>query len=97
MDIDDVQRRSAMERSSANRPDGMRAGSGCVVTWRKCDKIEYQRLGWAEKMVMRDLGRMYRRFLTDGVVITVNRKPITPIDPLIMTELIEGDRARPAF
>lgn len=38
--------------------------SGCVIAWRRCDRIEYKRLAWLERSLHRDLGRMYRRFLS---------------------------------
>lgn len=97
LDIDDVPTGSVLSCKPATIPGIVDAESGCVVTWRKCDKIEYQRLGWAEKAVCRDLGRMYRRFIAEGVIITVNRTPVRVVDPLMMFDLIEGDRARPAF
>ena len=46
--------------------------SGCRVIWQECDRIEYRRLAWLERSLHRDLGRMYRRFLADGLTLTIN-------------------------
>lgn len=71
--------------------------SGCRVIWRSCDRIEYQRLGWLERALRRDLGRMYRRFLTSGVIISLNGTAIAAQDPLLLTTKIEGVTAGIAF
>ncbi|MPT13533.1 MAG: ATP-binding protein [Microbacterium sp.] len=71
--------------------------SGCRVTWRTCDRIEYQRLGWLERSLRRDLGRMYRRFLSEGLRISLNARSLEPEDPMMMATSIEGAVATPAF
>lgn len=72
-------------------------GSGCRVTWRVCDRIEYTRLGWLERALRRDLGRMYRRFLDDGLALTINGTPVAAEDPLMLSEKHEGATATIAF
>lgn len=71
--------------------------SGCRVTWRVCDRIEYQRLGWLERTLRRDLGRMYRRFLVDSLTLTLNGTAIQAEDPLMLTTQEEGASAAIAF
>lgn len=71
--------------------------SGCIVTWRRCDRIEYQRLAWLERALHRDLGRIYRRFLADGVRLTINGVRVKPIDPLHLAMTLEGRSASLAF
>lgn len=71
--------------------------SGCKVTWRTCDRIEYRRLGWLERSLRRDLGRMYRRFLSEGLRVSLNARLLEPEDPMMMTTRIEGEVATPAF
>ncbi|GAA1110967.1 ATP-binding protein [Nesterenkonia jeotgali] len=68
--------------------------SGCKVRWEHCDRIEYQRLGWLERVLRRDLGRMFRRFLWSGTNITINGEPVIPVDPMMLTDEAEGARAQ---
>lgn len=71
--------------------------SGCRVTWHSCDRIEYRRLGWLERALRRDLGRMYRRFLVDGFTLSLNGVRIEAEDPLMLTRPMEGAKATLAF
>jgi hypothetical protein len=80
------------------RRSGSTIGSGCMVLWQHCDRIEYQRLIWLERVLRRDLGRMYRRFISSGdLTLNINGKPVEPVDPLLLTAKIEGNSARLAF
>ncbi|MGV9939690.1 ATP-binding protein [Streptomyces sp. NPDC003401] len=82
----------------ARRLSGSTAGSGCRVVWRNCDRIEYQRLAWLERALRRDLGRLYRRFLSSGgLTLTINGKRVDPVDPTLLTTKVEGRSARLAF
>lgn len=71
--------------------------SGCQVVWKVCDRIEYRRLGWLERALHRDLGRMYRRFLSGGLTLTVNGSSVEAYDPLLLSARIEGCAAALAF
>lgn len=71
--------------------------SGTRVTWRVCDRIEYRRLGWLERALRRDLGRMYRRFLTEGLTLTLNESAIEANDPLMLTTKTDGAGATTAL
>lgn len=71
--------------------------SGCRVTWRSCDRIDYRRIGWLERALRRDLGRMYRRFLSSGLSLTINGTAIDADDPLLLTKRIEGVTASIVF
>lgn len=71
--------------------------SGCRVTWSSCDRIEYRRLGWLERALRRDLGRIYRRYLSDGRTITLNGSAIEIEDPLMLERPIEGATASMVF
>lgn len=82
----------------ARRRTGGTTGSGCLVVWQNCDRIEYRRLAWLERALRRDLGRMYRRFLSNGdLTLTINGKRVDPIDPMLLTANVEGYSARLAF
>ncbi|MFD9826390.1 ATP-binding protein [Tsukamurella tyrosinosolvens] len=71
--------------------------SGCRVRWVQCDRIEYQRLAWLERSLHRELGRMYRRFLTSGLCMAINGKPVEAVDPTLLTTEVDGASARLAF
>ncbi|TPG17176.1 ATP-binding protein [Pedococcus bigeumensis] len=71
--------------------------SGCRVRWMECDRIEYRRLAWLERSLHRDLGRMYRRFLTAGFNMTINGSPVEAVDPMLLTTKLEGAAASLAF
>jgi hypothetical protein len=96
LDIDAVVANGSLtlDATSAGRSTGE---SGCRVRWMDCDRIEYRRLAWLEKSLRRDLGRMYRRFLTSGVSITVNGTQVEAVDPMLLNERVEGATASLAF
>ncbi|MFK4065087.1 ATP-binding protein [Streptomyces sp. NPDC029674] len=82
----------------ARRQPGATTGSGCLVTWQQCDRIEYRRLAWLERALRRDLGRIYRRFLSSGdLALTINGNRVDPVDPMLLTAKTEGHSARLAF
>lgn len=97
LDVDDVvngvpaglrPRRSAMQTTSPN---------GCVVSWQRCDRVEYQRLAWLERALHRDLGRVFRRFLDAGVSISINGTRVKSRDPLLLRRTVDGHSAALAF
>ena len=80
-------------RGSANTVD-----SGCRVRWSNCDRIEYERLGWLQRALHRDLGRMFRRFLNSrGVELTVNGAVVQPTDWLLTDTMLNGATAEAPF
>ncbi|WP_315068016.1 ATP-binding protein [uncultured Microbacterium sp.] len=71
--------------------------SGCRVTWIGCDRIEYRRLAWLDRALHRDLGQMFRRFLTTVTIVRINGKTVLPIDPLMLNTDVDGASAQLAF
>ena len=71
--------------------------AGTRVRWLQCDRIEYRRLAWLERALHRDLGRMYRRFLSAGIRVTINGTAVEPVDPLLLSGKLEGASASLAF
>lgn len=72
-------------------------GCGCRVRWVECDRIEYRRLAWLERSLLRDLGRMYRRFIAGGLIITINGARVEVVDPTLAATKLEGASAHLAF
>lgn len=81
----------------ARRGAASMSDSGCRVRWMYCDRIEYRRLAWLQRSLRRDLGRMYRRFLTGGITLTINGTPVEPVDPMLLSTKVEGATADLAF
>lgn len=61
-------------------------GSGTLVRWSRCDRLDYRRASTIARKLHRRLGRMFRYFLWSGVRITVNGEDVRPIDPLYLRE-----------
>lgn len=71
--------------------------SGCRVVWQECDRIEYRRLAWQERLLHRDLGRIYRRFLQGALTLTINGTKVVPVDPTLLSTKLEGHSSKLAF
>lgn len=82
---------------AATRVGNSRSESGTRVRWMQCDRIEYRRLAWLERALHRDLGRMYRHFISNGSRISINGKPVEPVDPLLLSAKVQGASASLAF
>lgn len=81
----------------ARRGSRATTASGCRVRWLQCDRIEYRRLAWLERSLHRDLGRIYRRFLADGLRMTINGNRVDPVDPTFRTTKMDGATGKLAF
>jgi hypothetical protein len=97
LDVDAIASGSTPRFIASRRRTEVTTPSGCIVTWRCCDRIEYQRLAWLERALHRDLGRMYRRFITNGVRLTINGTRVKPVDPLHLNTKIDNSTASLAF
>ena len=58
--------------------------SGTVVRLLRCDRLEYRRASTIIRRLTDDLSRIYRRFLMDGLDLTVNGTSIPAFDPLML-------------
>lgn len=58
------------------------ARSGTLVVWSKCDRIDCRKAITLEAKLKRELGRVFRHLLWNGLSITINDTPVVPIDPL---------------
>jgi hypothetical protein len=59
-----------------------RTPHGTVVRLLRCDRIEYKRMSPLVKRLHQDLGRIYRRFLRQGLNLRVNGRRVAACDPL---------------
>ncbi|MCX4387288.1 ATP-binding protein [Micromonospora peucetia] len=58
--------------------------SGTVVRLTRCDRVEYKRSSALARRLGDDLGRIYRRFLANGVSLQVNGQLVVANDPLCL-------------
>jgi hypothetical protein len=58
--------------------------SGTVVTWTKCDRLDYRRIRTLEEKLSLELGRVFRKFLYAGKRLLVNGQIVRPLDPLFL-------------
>lgn len=96
LDVDAIAS-GAEAKLQPDRTDPGPSPSGCRVAWSDCDRIEYQRLAWLERSLQRELGRMYRRFLADGLSISLNGVAVVPVDPTLLTTVVHNASASVAF
>lgn len=82
---------------NARRGSQAVGASGCRVRWLECDRIKYRRLAWLERSLHRDLGRIYRRFLSGQFRMTINGTRVKAVDPTLQTTRIEGATSQLAF
>jgi hypothetical protein len=57
---------------------------GTLVRLLRCDRVEWRRPSTLAGHLRKELGRIYRRFLVDGLEVRVNGEPIHAIDPLFL-------------
>ena len=97
LDVDAIAAGASPRFTASRRRTNVVTNSGCIVRWQRCDRIEYQRFVWLERALHRELGRMYRHFLSNGVLLTINGTRVKPADPLHLATTIEGVTASLAF
>jgi hypothetical protein len=91
LDVDEVaagQQQSIPEPVETTLPRclGEYAGShGTLVVWTRCDRLARLRAATIANRLRESLGRLYRFALWDGVRITVNDSPTSPVDPLFVS------------
>jgi len=61
--------------------------TGTLVKWSRCDRLEYRKASTVAKHLAPTLGRTFRKFLADGLRITVNDVTVEPVDPLFRDRL----------
>jgi hypothetical protein len=68
--------------------------SGTVVTWTRCDRLDFRKPTTIASRLRTFLGRVFRDFIWSGVTISVNGEKIEAIDPLFVHErsLTRGGR-----
>jgi hypothetical protein len=77
--------RSLPNVRSITRPQFLpRTEHGTVVRLRRCDRLEYVRPSALVKHLERSLGRIFRRFIWEGLDLRVNGHSVSAFDPLFL-------------
>lgn len=58
--------------------------SGTLVLWTRCDRLDHRRISTMEKRLNSGLGRIFRHFIWNGIVISLNGQSIGANDPLFL-------------
>jgi hypothetical protein len=68
--------------------------TGTLVVWTDCDRLASARASAVVDKLRLSLGRIYRRFIWQGIEIRVNDQVVAPSDPLFVDSraLIHGAR-----
>jgi hypothetical protein len=68
--------------------------TGTIITWQRCDRLDYRRPSTISKKIHSFLGRVFRYYIWDGVRIEINGEPVKGIDPLFLNarSLTRGGR-----
>lgn len=57
---------------------------GTTVVWENCDRLDSKRPSALARKLAASLGRIFRYFLSGGVVIEINGAAVCPVDPLYL-------------
>ncbi len=76
-------------------PQASRFSTGTSVRLSACDRVPYRRAGSLASRLQKDLGRIFRSFIADGLDLRVNGEPVVAADPLFLETEALGCRARP--
>jgi hypothetical protein len=60
--------------------------SGTVVSWTRCDRLDFQRPSTLVRKMRIVLGRMFRHLIWGGLKLTINDEEIVPLDPLFLED-----------
>lgn len=69
--------------------------TGTIVALTECDRLGYRRAASLESHLHRELGRIFRRVVLGGLQLSVNNRPVEPIDPLFLEGSPTLAKARP--
>jgi hypothetical protein len=62
----------------------VRTPTGTLVVWTRCDRLDHRRVSTIVRRLFSPMGRIFRYFLWDRVLVTVNGTPVEPLDPLYL-------------
>ena len=67
-------------------PAAPHRGSGTIVRWTKCDRLDTSDASTLETSLRVALGRIFRHHLWQGRKLVINRTCVLPLDPLFLRE-----------
>lgn len=60
--------------------------SGTVIKWSKCDRLKYKREQSILNELYFELGRLFRKKIYSGKIISINNSMVVPFDPLFIED-----------
>ena len=60
--------------------------SGTLVCWKECDRLENKRISTLVRKISSQLGRMFRHYLWENLIIKINGQSVQPVDPLFLNK-----------
>jgi hypothetical protein len=64
--------------------NGWSKGSGTLIEWSRCDRLDNKRATTLARKLIPFIGRVFRYFIWDGVKIIVNDECVEGVDPLYL-------------
>lgn len=88
LDVDEIASRHLEEvpRPELNKsvPPACHGPSGTLVVWERCDRLDNRRISTTVRKLESELGRRFRHYLWNGLLLTINGQLVRPFDPLYL-------------
>lgn len=98
LDVDEIVRCEMTEvpepRVAAAPPNECHGGSGTLVCWSQCDRLDNRRVSTIVRKLEVELGRRFRHFIWQGLRITINGDSLDAFDPLYLNPKAEVSGAQ---
>jgi len=93
LDVDEIAegtlkrvRRAKRAKLPALYAERVDPSQGTLALWRRCDRLDNRRQTTITQKLHKNLGRVFRHYLWEGVEVTVNCGSVRPVDPLFLDE-----------
>lgn len=98
LDVDEIVRCQMVEvpepQIAKAPPIVCAGGSGTLVYWSQCDRLDNRRVSTVVRKLEVELGRRFRHFIWDGLRITINQDKLEAFDPLYLNPKAEISGAK---
>lgn len=98
LDVDEIVRCQMVEvpepQIAKAPPIVCAGGSGTLVCWSQCDRLDNRRVSTIVRKLEVELGRRFRHFIWDGLRVTINQDKLEAFDPLYLNPKAEISGAK---